>query len=384
MHCHKSKDNTVIKQYSHSGQLPAEWDRFVPEGHFLGRKQLAITESASLPDLDFLYMLVLVQNKPVFAAAFQVLQLNAGHVNKQMAGTVNHLVWSLFTTVRRPKLLVSGHLFRHDVTSICADRQLSLYDVYVYYKRCLAAALKASCASALLIKDMPPQLATYFNNYDPQYIQVRNDICMSMDIPAAWTSIADYEKALKHKYAQRYRKLRQPWKELQVKELSHEEATRNKQGLYRLYLEVANKQQVRIGLLSEDFLPLLKQHHPELKIWGIYKEDALIGFFSAWVRAGAFDMFYIGFDYEWNRQYHLYFNILYLAIEQAIHYRKPKLLLGRTALDAKARLGCKPHHQSTFVYISSGFIRTRVMQAQKKTLETEGDWESKHPLKAES
>lgn len=318
---------------------------------------------------------------PVLAAGFQLLQLNAKHVNHNMVGAGKYIGWQLYTAIARPKLLVSGHLFRHDVNSVYCHGGLSGYDIYTFYKLAIDEAMRANCASAVLIKDMPARLDKYFCNYEPRYMMLRNDISMEMDIPAAWHTMDDYEHALKHKYAQRYRKIRERWHELEIKELDTKQVADNQDNLYALYQQVTDHQQVRIGLLSAEFIPKLKQHDDRLKVWGIYEGEQLIGFFSAWVYADAFDMFYIGFDYEKNTAFSLYFNILFFAIEQAIHYRKQKLILGRTALDAKARLGCKPRYLSTFLYIKNSMVRSRIMQAQNNTTANEGAWENRHPFK---
>ncbi len=228
---------------------------------------------------------------------------------------------------------------------------------------------------------MPARLDKYFCNYDPEYMMLRNDISMEMDISPEWQNMDDYVHALKHKYAQRYRKISERWQELDIRELANVEVVAHKEELFALYRQVSDNQRLRIGLLSPDFIPMLQQQDDRLKVWGIYERDKLIGFFSAWVYEDRFDMFYIGFDYEKNKEYNLYFNILFFAIKKAITYRKTKLILGRTALDAKARLGCKPRYLSTFVYIKNSMVRNRIMQLQKNTTANEGAWEDKHPFR---
>lgn len=381
-HCHHKKSDIVVKHYTDSKQLPDEWNNFVPDGHFLQSTELGITEEASLPDISYLYIQLFNNNVPVLAAGFQLLNLKSKHVNQKLVSSLTNIAWNAFTGIIRPKLLVGGHLFRHDVASVYCAEGIAPYDTYIYYKQAIDKAMHISCASAVVIKDMPEKLAKYFQNYEPKYIQLRNDISMEMDIPADWENLHDYENALKHKYAQRFRKIQQPFSALDIKEFNAANVEQNKEALYALYQQVTNHQQVRIGFLSPDFLPVLKRHNEErLKVWGGYENGVLIGFFSAWVHNGAFDMFYIGFDYEKNRDLNLYFNILFFAIEQAILLKKSKLILGRTALDAKARLGCTPKYLSTFVYVKNSFVRQRVAQAQKSIDEQEGAWESRHPFK---
>lgn len=353
----------------------------VPQGHFLQSHQLKVAEQSSLPDISFSYALVYDSDVPVLAAGFQLLSLNSKHVNPKMVQMWKYTAWQLYTGIARPKLLVSGHLFRHDVDSVFCAGGISGYDIYTYYKAAIDAAMRKSCALAVLIKDMPARLDKYFCNYEPGYMMLRNDISMEMDVSPEWQTMDDYVQALKHKYAQRYRKISERWQELHIKELTNTEVVAHKETLFALYRQVSDNQRVRIGLLSPDFIPMLKAQDNRLKVWGIYEGVQLIGFFSSWVYEDRFDMFYIGFDYEKNKEYNLYFNILFFAIEQAIHYRKPKLILGRTALDAKARLGCKPRYLSTFLYIKNSIVRNRIMQAQKSTTTNEGAWENKHPFR---
>ncbi len=379
--CGNKHKSVEVRLFTDSEALPAEWNRLIPAVHFLQSQQLKVAEQSSLPDISFSYALVSDNNIPVLAAGFQLLQLKTKHVHHNMVEPWKYVAWQLYTGVARPKLLVSGHLFRHDVDSVFCAGGIPGYDIYTYYKEAIDAAMRKSCASAVLIKDMPARLDKYFCNYEPQYMRLRNDISMEMDVSPDWQTMDDYVHALKHKYAQRYRKISERWHELNIRELASTEVVQHKEELFALYRQVSDHQRVRIGLLSADFIPMLQQQDNRLKVWGIYEQGKLIGFFSAWVYEDRFDMFYIGFDYEKNKEYNLYFNILFFAIEQAIHYQKPKLILGRTALDAKARLGCKPRYLSTFLYIKNSIVRSRIMQAQKNTTANEGAWENKHPFR---
>jgi hypothetical protein len=92
-------------------------------------------------------------------------------------------------------------------------------------------------------------------------------------------------------------------------------------------------------------------------------------------------MFYIGFDYKRNTELQLYFNILFFGVEQAILEHKPNAIFGRTALDAKARLGCKPRYQSTFAFVRNRWIRMITLRIQNNSQSQEGAWEQRHPLK---
>lgn len=381
----KKKSPKIVYQYFYSYQnLPEVWDRFLPNGHYLKSDHLRVTEEANLPDLSFIYVLILRNDCPVLVTAFQLLDFKNDHVHPEQVKPYQHLLWRLFVSVNKPKLLVSGHLFRHDINTCYFTEELSDYDAFVYHSTAIEKTVKKLKANAALIKDMPTKMAKYFQRYKPEYQIFKNDISMEMETDTSWKTLADYESALKHKYAQRLRKIRKQWKGVTIKEFSTEEVVTHKKEIHHLYELVSNHQQVRLGFISEDFLPKLKTYYKEkLRVWGIYGAGELIGFFSAWDIEGVFDMFYIGFDYQKNKKYSLYFNILFFSIEKAIELRKKKLILGRTALDAKARLGCVPRYLSTYLYIANPILRRVVARAQNETNEKEGAWEQRHPFKKE-
>lgn len=378
-----STENENVRLFDAARSLPETWDALLPENHFLTKAQLAVNEAAQLPDVQFLYGIVFRQNRPVALVYFQLLRLQRYHVNNESVKAWQFSLWHSFTAVTRPRLLVAGHLFRHDIASFYAVPALSAYEAFICYNAAINAALCHSKACAVLVKDMPEKLVTYFQHFAPQYLLLRNDISMEMRLDERWQSFKDYEAALKHKYAQRVRKLRQTWDSLDVYELNFLQTENCKTELYALYRQVSTKQKIRLGLLNEDFLPLLKKHYGEaLKIWAVYKDGKMIAFLSAWLKGDAFDMFYIGFDYERNTELNLYFNILYFSVEQAILHRKKRLILGRTALDAKARLGCQPKYLSTFIFIQNRLLRNYIVRMQQRFTTDEGSsWENKHPFK---
>lgn len=379
---HRRKTGTETRLYTSTASLPDDWKALLPADHFLQPGQLAVNEAADFPDISFLYALVYRQGQPVAAAYFQVLSLKSNHVSNTAYGVLPRTLWHLLTGIARPKLLVAGHLFRHDIRSFYASPALSDYDAFGCYKAAIDAAAGKSCASAVLVKDMPEALVTYFQHFAPQYLMLRNDISMEMEIPATWHSLDDYEKALKHKYAQRLRKIRQGLEGLEVKELDDGEIIAQKEKLYALYLQVCRHQPVTMGFLSPEFIVLLRRFYEgQLKVWALYEQGEMIAFLSGWAREAVFDMFYIGFDYNRNAGRNLYFNILFLSLQQAIALGKSKLVLGRTALDAKARLGCRPRYLHTFLYIRNPVLRNYVLRQQQSISAEEGSWENKHPLK---
>ena len=382
--CTRENKELDCRVFNSADKLPDVWDDFLPSSHALRKEHLLVTEKSNLPDLSFLYVLVLQKGRPISSVYFQCLRARPEHINKDMVKRWQSKAWRLFTTAIHPKLLVAGHLFRHDTSFFYSAPDVSCYQAYQCFHASIDVALRSTCASAVLVKDMPATLVDHFQHHAPEYLLLRNDISMEMPIPPEWRTITDYEKSLKHKYAQRFRKIRQQWNSLQIKELSVGEVRENKTTIYSLYQQVLTNQQVRLGILSPEFLADLKAFYTDtLKIWAVYDGDKMIAFFSAWEKETAFDMFYIGFDYKHNAELQSYFNILFFSVEQAITLGREKLILGRTALDAKARLGCEPRYLHTFLFINTPLIRRFILRKQQNVTLREGDWEEKHPFKTD-
>lgn len=373
-----------VQLYDSVSLLPDTWADLLPVGHFLRKESLALYEQAALPDVSFLYAITYDGSQPVAVAAFHLLRIRSYHVSDASLTSWRRPLWQAFTSGACPQLLVAGHLFRHDIRTFFARPELPAYEAFRRYQAMMQAALGHSCAHAMLLKDPPEHMHVYFQQFAPEYLLMRNDVSMKMDIPTAWTSFDDYEKALKHKYAQRARKVRGQVSGLEIRQLSAAEAEQQKDGLYALYRQVTERQPVRLGYLSPDLLPMLMQSHPSaLKVWGFFENGSLVAFASAWVKDESLDMFYIGFDYARNTELQLYFNILFFALEQAISLRKSQLILGRTALEAKARLGCRPYYLPTYLYIRNRVLRNWVARMQQRVLSQEGEWENRHPFRSD-
>ncbi len=382
MRIQKNHDGLELIVFQSAQNLPSYWNKELPENHFLQSEQLAITEAAKLPNLSFYYVVVFKNNQIQSKHYFQLLRLNKQHLINKEDGFLKKLVCNFLLWTSKPSLLVSGHLFRHDICTFIKSDTISDFEAFQAYQLALQQIQKISGACAALIKDAPIYLSPYFQNYSKDCLQLKNDVSMEMILNKNWNSIQDYEKALKHKYAQRFRKIKKQEQLLIKKTLTKEDLENYQDQLYGLYQQVSNKQAIRLGMLSAEFIKLQQASKTEqLLVRGWFLNDALVAFSSAFNFQDTWDMFYIGFDYHKNAAFQLYFNILYDGLEQALLHKKDKIIFGRTALEAKARLGSKPNYLHTFVYISNPVLKWILKKPLENIHSKEGDWEQRHPLK---
>jgi hypothetical protein len=342
-----------------------------------------VIEKANTANLKHYYVIIENQGQAQAFAYFQLLQVKPFHFNlqgKRWQQLSLHLVLQWI----RPTMLVAGNLFRHDVSFFqFLDDDIDDATKGKIYLDTINHLIAHTKASGLFIKDVPRNLGEFIQQ-DDSYQRMPDDISMEMHLPAPWQSIADYEKALKHKYLQRYKKMRQSFSEIEVRELSHNDILRYSKEMEALYMQVTRKQMVSMGILNHQFFEFLKTVlQDDYKVCGYFIDQKMVAFSSAIVHDAEYDMNYIGFDYAVNQSHHLYFNILFQCLDNAIQSKCRKLILGRTALEAKAILGCEADYRYSFYKLRNGILNRFYQKVSANFRERQGDkWKERHPFKS--
>jgi hypothetical protein len=274
-----------------------------------------------------------------------------------------------------------GNLFRHDGEHAFIQTTTPKNTFIQLYAQCIEKLKQTVCAQSILIKDALLFEKNYFQQQ--MYNSFNNDISMVLQIEPQWQTLKDYEKALKHKYAQRMRKIQRAFADISIQPLSLQDVDTYKHQMHALYLQVANKQSITLGTLNAQYFYEFKKALQEnLKVFGMFYNNKLIAFSTAIVHHQKYDMNYIGFDYAYNADKFIYFNLLFHCIEQAIVNQCHKLILGRTALEAKAILGCKPEQLYNVFKINNVFLNWLAQKFTRASIQEQGDmWMQRHPFK---
>lgn len=111
-------------------------------------------------------------------------------------------------------------------------------------------------------------------------------------------------------------------------------------GLYRQVLEASRVHPVE---LPAAYWPALAAAAgPDLRLTGIRRDGALLGF-AATVRDGDTAVaYYLGYNRALRDELPLYFRLLHANIEAALDWGCQRVSFGRTSLEPKAQLGAKP------------------------------------------
>lgn len=183
-----------------------------------------------------------------------------------------------------------------------------------------------------------------------RYQQLETEPNMVLTIGRDWTTFDDYLGSLTSKYRKAAKKVLKPFNTdacevEQITDIAGESAR-----IHELYKSVASKADVRLFELTESTLPRLAGALGEdFTATGIRKDGKLIGFVTVVRDAETAIGYYVGVDYEANARLPLYHRLLFAVIEQAIAWKCRQVSFGRTALDAKSRLGCHPEETAVWV-----------------------------------
>ena len=92
------------------------------------------------------------------------------------------------------------------------------------------------------------------------------------------------------------------------------------------------------------------------------------------------DAHFLGYDPEYNRTMHLYHNMLYDLLEEAIVTGAVKLDLSRTAMEIKSSVGAVPHPMYLYLKVRNRFLNLFTARALRFLI-PEAKWDQRNPFK---
>ena len=160
-----------------------------------------------------------------------------------------------------------------------------------------------------------------------------------------------YLEVLRASYRRRFVLLSRPFEAICVKKL---DCAKFDEEMYFLYCEVLNRTKGKLETLTIEFF----QHLPNsFNLTAYYELESLIGWHISTTYQNKFYFFLGGIDYQKNKQYNTYFNILYSVLREGIESRANIIDLGQTAEIPKTRLGGKVIEKYMFGTHSNWLVR---------------------------
>jgi hypothetical protein len=325
---------------------------------FLEPAYLRIIEKSGHAGLSCRYVLVYHKTHPIGVIYFQIVDFNAGIFGDLLNNQVesirskrmniferyiqsnrNEVLLRLFTCGNN---LISGEygfLFKKEISKKRANELVLKITDIVSKEEKLRGTI-----SAILLKDFYTPLKPASLLEGEKYSEFFVEPNLVVQIPENVNSLSEYIGHFSKKYRNRAKNVFKSLEGIQIRSLDQQEIKSHEKELYQLYEQVFDKARFKLIKLPELYFSDVKAFYRErFKIKAFFLKDKIIAFASNFLMFDdTVEAHYIGLDYQLNATYNLYQNILYCMIEEAIHHKRGKVNLGRTAAEIKTTVGAKP------------------------------------------
>jgi hypothetical protein len=356
----------TFKIFSCIDEVAKQWDEILPPGHHLRSELLRAIEASEIRNVTFRYLLLFDSNGHLSALAyFQMLRFD--DANYSFPATT----YRLFQWLEKVAMgcgfhiLICGNLLSINAPGIFLRSTTTDYRVLFQSIDELIRTL-VPAPDAVLIKDLPHRADLSWLS-DHGYRPWKGDLTMKLVLPENCTKIEDYVNLLRHRYSQRYRKIRRKLHPVSRRELELNEIEAYKSNLHDLYLNVVKKQPIRMIIVGDDYWARMKETLGErFRIFAYFKEQEIVGFSSNIIHRTHWEVHYIGMNYTENETHALYFNMLFDSISDCLQSGRQELELGRTARSTKAALGAQPVYFVDYVKIKNAIAGTMTSLLREK------------------
>jgi hypothetical protein len=184
----------------------------------------------------------------------------------------------------------------------------------------------------------------------------------------------EYLQTMRAGYRRRIRQLSFPFSSIQKKQVA---CSGFDDLMYNQYLEVLQRSRGKLETLSVEFFQNLPSN---FKVTAFYSLGELIGWYISCSFNEKFYFFLGGLDYNVNRKFNTYFNILFSVVKEGIEKKALIIDLGQTAEIPKLCLGGKLVEKTMMGY-HSGFIIRKLLKTGKSILEYSTVFHEPHVFK---
>lgn len=182
----------------------------------------------------------------------------------------------------------------------------------------------------------------------------------------AFANFADYTAALRTRYRQQVnkstRKLKGSGIVSTVLTDPDEILRRYTDDTHAMYREMTLKSDLRLEVLPAEYYRELVRRMPgQVELIAMIKDDRLIAFGWCLYDETTYHMMYAGLDYRLNKDFDLYFNLMYAGFDRALRRGAQRIHVGQTATVFKSRMGCFSEERTIYTK-GVGFFMSRLFR----------------------
>ena len=259
--------------------------------------------------------------------------------------------------------------------------------------------------AAAILKDLYPALHPAVRELQKAgHFLLPSDPVMELGIPESWRTFDDYLAALTSKYRVRYRRARTKLEGITSRSLSGDEVSLYRDRFYELYRSISSGADFNAAGLKPDYFPWLatvgsgqpslqrmmtaegyeSDYAPDTatsRFTGYFNAaNELIGFTSAVANDDVLHAHFLGLEDSYKHSHHLYHNMLFDLLDQAISGGFRCLDYGRTALEIKSSVGARATDYAVLVKARYGWLN-RLIPLFTPAVYTAPEWVPRNPFR---
>lgn len=347
-----------------------QWDKIVAgQSFFFQRNYLKMLEQAGPENMDYRFVLIYEGDEPVAALVLQLVSISgnqipkgedkSGENSKSARVTLKKLIKPMkekLLSKINERILVCGNLLSYGFHAVAFNDKVDRSKIWPAISEALYRVRRAEKllgkTDFILVKDMTPeQLGPSKVLSKISYRELETEPNMKLEILPEWKTHENYLGSLASKYRSAVKQ--QILKPIDDAGCTVEHLTdllNNAERIHELYLEVHEKAGLRLFTLPEIYFAALQEVAGKNFLCSVIKKENKILGFIITIRDNetAFG-YHIGYDKKEAEGLPLYLRLLHASVSDACLLGCRWLSLGRTALEPKARLGCKPEPISVWL-----------------------------------
>lgn len=374
----------------------AHWNKLVheSENYLLSAPYLAALEQHPYRGMCFHYVVAYQAENPVAILYYQETDVHISNVDKNVDTDKVGDTRSFFSKAKgviasslesiKARLLIQGNLLQSGEHGAFFTAGLSVQERAVIvdnaWRKVVDANKSGKKIRCVLIKDIDNELRTHVQRLDKDFASFSVQPNMISHIRNHWNSFDDVMADFSSKYRVRAKKAQQQAEHLTLKELNVDQVQELNDTIMQLFKNVeAGADFHMVSIHPRYFIDLKAALEERFIVKGYFLDNELIGFYSYIKGAGHNYASFVGLDYDQNRDWALYQNILYHLLDDAIKDGAKSVDLARTAMAIKSTMGAEPKNYHLMVKHLNTFTNSIVKRFIQNIKPKE--WEQRRPFK---
>ena len=389
-----SQGDLNFRVFSSVNDLVPDWETAQPPSNiYLQIPILKTIEQAPPKGIRPCYLIFYKNHQPIGVAYCQVINFKTDEnvQDKEGHGKLKSITASVKSFLAKQfeyNLLVCGNL-------LFTGEYGYYFDEAMVPQRMVAGILdEALTKTQLFLKDKKIKIdGVFIKDIGEQKADCRQDLLdkkyreflfhpnMVLPIRPHWNTLEDYLADVSSKYRVRAKKAFKCGHELEKVTLSLEQLKAHKDHLYELYKGVMETAGFNMVTLNENYIVQLKENLGDLlTVTGYYLKSEMIGYRTNILNFHETEAHFLGYDQNYNKDYHLYMNMLLDSLRHGIELQVERVVYARTAMEIKSTIGAEP--EDLYCYIrANNKLMNLIMPPILEYFRPDDNWIQRHPFK---